>query len=73
MKLPKNVVALVVATVATADAFAPQQTSSTASSTQLHGLFDKFIAGGSGRDRLDEEVRFPSQRACHTTHLSFDH
>lgn len=55
MKLSNNVAALVVATFATADAFAPQQTSTAASSTQLYGLFDKFIAGGSGRDRLDEE------------------
>ena len=43
-------------------AFVPSSTSSTTTSsrvtsttTQLFGLFDGFKAGGSGRDRLDEE------------------
>ena len=38
----------------TADAFAPKQTTSFSTDLQM-GLFDKFTAGGSGKDRLDEE------------------
>ena len=56
MKLSKNVLIVVTtAFAASANAFAPESNVKTSSTRLCMGLFDGWKAGGSGRDRLDEE------------------
>eukprot|EP00980_Cylindrotheca_fusiformis_P006673 scaffold1391_cov123-Cylindrotheca_fusiformis.AAC.11 len=55
MKLSNSLILCALA-FASADAFATQSSASSSSLIQLRmGLFDNFKAGGSGRNRLDEE------------------
>lgn len=55
MKISSTSFCLALVGVSGATAFVSTSSSSTCSSTSLQGLFDSWSAGGSGKDRLDEE------------------
>lgn len=56
MKISNHLIVLSASLASPANAFTPQSSAASSSMTQLHmGLFDNFKAGGSGRDRLDDE------------------
>ncbi|KAG7341957.1 hypothetical protein IV203_007049 [Nitzschia inconspicua] len=55
MKPSVSLFVLAAAAASSVGAFVTPTTSYRSSSMELHGLFDGFRAGGSGRDRLDEE------------------